>query len=274
MQRCISFVRPGLKQPWLVTHVETIDGEEFIKLSMKDSGFSRFVSGSCRGCKSMKWLDDLRKQRLLETLKLSVDTESIFDTQPTTASARVKQKKECELKLKSGSLPRTVVINMPSVEYNGHVEPARSIKVVSAVDLGTAIQIECSAANLQYVRVAMLASHGDRTRTIRERGSGSVRYIEDRNVFLARRTEGGKYKTKAFTVKKHSGDENITKDKAQRWAANMDDGDDDEADGDDSDAEERDEDECDDDDRRGEERDEGDRHGEEGDEDDQGSSMS
>ena len=229
MKRCIGFSRPGLRPPWY-THVATIEGEEFVKLSLQDTGFNRFVSGSTRGCKTMKWLDDFRKQRFLETLKLSADTESLFD-EPPTAAARARQKRDCELKLKSGSLPATVQVHLPRIEYDGHVEAARSIKVVTAVDVGSCLQIECTDKAMQYVRVAMLASQGARKRTRRVSGTGSVSFLEDRNVFLARRSQNGKIKTKAFKVDDDV--VNIAERKAHRWAAHDESHEDEDANGDD-----------------------------------------
>ena len=217
MQRCIVFNRADLRQPWLVTHSEVIDGVEFVKLSLTDSGFNRFVSGTTKGCKTMKWLDDFRQQRCIETLKRTADASSIFGGPPSKA-ARAKQKKDCMLQLQNGTLPNTISIAVPSVEYDGQYEGARMLKVVTAVDQKACLQVEASAEVLSYVRVAMLASQGSRKRTRRDDHTGCVRFADDTNTFVARRVEGGKVKTRSFKVCDSSHE--VAHECAQRWACN------------------------------------------------------
>ena len=70
MQRCIVFNRADLRQPWLVTHSEVIDGVEFVKLSLTDSGFNRFVSGDHQG------VQDHEMARRLQTATLHRNAEA------------------------------------------------------------------------------------------------------------------------------------------------------------------------------------------------------
>ena len=51
------------RSPWILTAMETVDGTEFVPLSMRDSGFHRFVTGSPTGLRSVKFLDRLKALR-------------------------------------------------------------------------------------------------------------------------------------------------------------------------------------------------------------------
>ena len=209
MHRCIHFKRAGLA-PWIVTHTEVRDGLEFIKLSLADTGFCRFVSGSRTGAKSMRWLDEMKQKRLNATLQHSSESMSLFEG-PPTAAAKLKQKRDAELKLKSGVLPPYLSIEVPTVEFNDMVEPARTLKIVPDVDCNACIRVECAADVISYVRVAMLASDGARKRSRRVNGQGSIARRErgGQVCFVARRIEGGKVATKTFAYN----------DEAAKWAA-------------------------------------------------------
>ena len=48
----------GVKD-WIVTP-ETVDGIDFVEIHMKDSGFSRYVTGTTTGIRGMQFLNELR----------------------------------------------------------------------------------------------------------------------------------------------------------------------------------------------------------------------
>ncbi len=79
---------------WVV-ETQTIDGVYFIELRLQDQGFSRYVTGNCRGMKGMQFLTELRVLRNMAVegaTGCSPDT-TIIDSRPSKYHCAQMQKR-------------------------------------------------------------------------------------------------------------------------------------------------------------------------------------
>lgn len=226
VQRRICISGGGLKLgwPWVVNDTNTVNGIEFVQLSKRDSGFSRFVSGTPTGARAMTWLDTLRAQRTRASLAAATTGESLFGDAPPTKAAKKKQRQNASAVRSKGELPATVVLKMPGFTgVDGNEVGAMDLQVLSDLDLHACASVELKPENLVYVREAMRHSAQEPGRLRAPSDDTGVRWRADRRVWLAKRTdpESGKSVTKSF--KPEVADDEASKeaagDLAKAWAA-------------------------------------------------------
>ena len=206
-----------MSHPWLVSSTETVEGIEFIKLARRDSGFSRFISGKCRGVNGMGWLDVLKGLRTKATIKACCDTDGgLFQSSSRAALKRNRQ--EAKAVEQAGNLPKIVAVEVPAVTYDGNYSSCRVIKVLASLEAHACLQVECSQEVLTHVRLAMLESEASsQKRTRRPKGQGIVRTLSS-GVIKATRNKHNK----SFKVKDEA-ERDDTYERAVRWANGDDD---------------------------------------------------
>lgn len=220
--RRICVIGGGCKsQPWIMHAVENLEGFEFAKLSRRDTGFARFVSGVPKWDRHMMWLDDLRAKRT-EASILTTDVTSaasLFDPLANTA-ARKRRKLEAAEKLARGELPPFVTVMLPSFQgVGGVVVQALEAKVKTDLSVSAVVSIEITAINLEYVRQAMLASQEKEEPKGRAVVNDAVRWRGDRKAWIATREVDGKRISKTFKPKDPEDDDDKArcKEAAKLW---------------------------------------------------------
>ena len=230
IERCIMVHGGGCcqKRPWVITNCELIDGKDFVILTKRDTGFSRFVSGTSYGIRDMTYLNDIRALRTEATLAIGQRGDSLFDDGAPTAAARKKQRRQASDLKDRGELPGSVAIQLPAVSApNGDSAEALELRVKSSLDIGANIAVELTKESMWYIRCAMLASLQPDANKRDKVGCSNVRWRKDRNAFVAKRIDAaGKKEYKTFKVNADADDVDLARadaiDAAKRWTSGED----------------------------------------------------
>ena len=211
----------GCTKPWYIQRVQVVQGHEFLQLQKRDTGFARFVTGDCKGMRHTRFLDTLRRKRTEASL-LCCSEASLFDSIPTKA-ARVQQKRKCVEAKTRGEMPETCMIDLPGFYMEGVGEVSEiTMRVLTSVDMNTAVSVEMTSDNLAYIRNAMRADAEDVVH--RSRASSfckGVRWDGTRKAFMAKRKPDGDRKYKYRTFRPTDPDQELdcaaAQDRAIRW---------------------------------------------------------
>lgn len=212
--RCLSVAGGAHAQPWVITDLEIIGGTEFVPLSVCDSGFNRFVTGSCKGLHGKSgFLVKLRELRTKATIQACCkqEGESLFEQTAAAAKRQRRQSREASCR---GDVPSIVEVVAPKVEYDEAVFEPVTIKMQASLDMHATLRVEVTPAVLEYIKAGILAET-DRARKTKSTAECPVRWREDRSCFFATKTVDGKHMYKTF---RPDGDGDDDKDAALRLA--------------------------------------------------------
>jgi len=159
--RCVSVTGGHAdKTPWVISNFESINGVEYIPLSMRDSGFNRFVAGAgSRGIcgKSGDFLTKLRELRATATHVGKSESDALFTP---TAAAIKKQRLMSREASKRGELPATVEIEAPGFVSDGvQVEPMKLI-VKSSLHVSDMLWVQATGPVLEYIKAGVRSQLG------------------------------------------------------------------------------------------------------------------
>jgi len=204
----------GVKD-WIV-QPETVDGVDFVEVQMKESGFSRFVTGTTRGISGMQFMTELKTMR---------NTASVTGCSPGTDPIDSKMNKYQQNQMKRRNIaehgmPTVVELHMPAIIHGELHVPARIMKLKASSDEGASITVELNEGNMQYIKIAMLAGVTKHTNKPTEPTelTCNVWWRAERNAFVACRScsSTGKQVYKTFKVSAED-DKPSTRDRAVQW---------------------------------------------------------
>jgi hypothetical protein len=214
--RCVSVTGGHAdKTPWVISNFESINGVEYIPLSMRDSGFNRFVAGAgSRGIcgKSGDFLTKLRELRATATHVGKSESDALFTP---TAAAIKKQRLMSREASKRGELPATVEIEAPGFVSDGvQVEPMKLI-VKSSLHVSDMLWVQATGPVLEYIKAGVRSQLGqERVGNTIDHNRG-IRWKKNRCCWFATRKEDGKCVYKTF---RPEGDDETNKQHALRLA--------------------------------------------------------
>ena len=199
--------------PWNVDPT-IVDGRDFVALTTKDRGFLRFLTGNSRHAVT-PWLEHLKQMRTDASLSLAADTNNLFEGTPS-AAARKSQKLDCARRQQLGTLPLTVVIDLPAFQHLA----ARSVRCVTSLDSSAVVHIELTTEALEYAKVAALHWQSAPPTTKRRRsGFANVYWRESRKAWIACKDTKGVKRYKFFKPT-HDNDDDAADEAAEdasRW---------------------------------------------------------
>lgn len=218
ISRCLSVDGGASQQPWVIADVETVDGTEFVQLSVGDSGFNRFVTGTSKGLhRKSGFLSKLRELRTKATIKACCKCEG-EDLFGATAAALKKQRTQSKEVSKRGDTPPVVKVRVPQVEHDGIVIAAFDMQMKSSLDISCSVRVHAIADNLEYVRLGILSEDTSDRAVKQKTDEEHIRWRHDRSCFLATKNVEGTCVTKTF---RPTGDDEASKatalSKAKEW---------------------------------------------------------
>ena len=196
-------------KPWAIHTLTTVDGIDFIALSLCDQQFVHFVVGKdvVAGLHGYTFVNHLRHLRndLIDSLMNSrvveaqSNLENLFGARTKKISGY--RRKQMSKTTSTGTLPLYGELQLPSVSFGTEVAPATTMKILLPRDRRERPVIELSVDTLTYVRIAML-EHGRDDARVRQRlhlsGDPKVFYWEARKCWVGRRKVGGTVRQKNF----------------------------------------------------------------------------
>ena len=211
---------------WVITDSELIDGTDFIKLSRLDTGFCRFVAGTSKAMRDMKFLEMLRWMRTQASMELGKpvqDGEALFDAAEAQSTKNEKRhfKQSTKATHERGELSLTCTVTLPQVETDdGATIASREARVRTCLDPKANVAIELKSDVLDHIRALLLKSEQPTSRKRRKSGEATgVRFRPERKGCLAVRQKDGKTAYKTFRVSAEA--DEIEKaeiaERAQRW---------------------------------------------------------
>eukprot|EP00971_Amphidinium_carterae_P352615 6492675-Amphidinium_carterae.1 len=225
IQRTVQVYRDGLKLPWNIQNVATVDGIECVELNRRDTGLARFICGATK-IADLSWpFEHLRELRNAQLCGGSSEATTGVFQKPLTSYG----KRKLRLRAEGGQMETNfVILHLPEVAHGGESAPALELKVRRVSDLKKACQIELATTNLHYIRLATLAfGRGEPEREKRRRTLSSwsvpqkVTYVSKRKVFQAfRLDEDGKRRYKQFKPQVEENEEEMmrARDLAIAWS--------------------------------------------------------
>lgn len=121
--RHVSVQGGMLQHPWIIKHVETIEGEDFMKLDKSDSGLSRFVFGSYKASAGR-----LYKCAFFETLRNS--RSSFLKAKAggkLDGSCTVWKWKRAKKRSQIETVDKTLTMELPPVSYGDEAVPSTGL---------------------------------------------------------------------------------------------------------------------------------------------------
>ena len=227
IQRVLMIKGGGCKRDgWIIGDVEVIDGVDFITLSKKDHGFSRFVSGSVGGIRDMTFLDTFRRLRSEASLAFASGSnpeESLFDAAPVTnRKARKAKRAEVQDLIDKGDANRTVPVELPEIALDdGFLIPGMTVQCKTAINLQDNVVVALTTEMLTYVRHAMNKSFEAQSRKRSASGEAIGVYWKSQKCgWLATRKSEGKISYKTFRCDKDCNDieKEEVRERAIRWS--------------------------------------------------------
>ena len=209
-------------KPWLVAHIQTIDGMDMISLKKSDPGLTMFVAGKRRGLNT-RFLDKLKAMRTKATFDACND--SVFDVPLSDRRAKAKFKLQCI----SAGIPSIVEVMLPAAAGFA----PQKIKVEASLDVRKTLSVELKGSVLDHIGELMRNSEPEDTPVhARPRRGKGVQWVAGRRVFIATRTREGQPKRMKTFRPEDDGDEELAKDdamhRAVEWASRAEDTSDDE----------------------------------------------
>lgn len=189
VKRSLAISGGALKRQWHVDGIQIIDGIEFIELSSRDRGFVAFVTGKTTDERCSKYLAELRSLRTEATFKSMLQeeqgaAEALFGEAPAGAETRrslKRQRASGHAARERGDLPNVVAITAP--------HGAGNINVLPAIDRGSNVWVEATAATLSKIRDAVLSLQIDGNEEEKITTPKHVWWRSDRQCFVARSSD-------------------------------------------------------------------------------------
>ena len=154
---------PGTRNVWLIndSDIEKVDDMEFIHIS-KDNQFHKFVSKTAN-LRDASFLDELKKKRN-QAMVFSVEEPTVFGSDKRTCSAWRRRQLNAKLRDNSEDIPDVVEVDLPQVEFEGEVAAATKMKLrtPNTPNMASGVKVELTPSNVHYIRIAMLASIGNK----------------------------------------------------------------------------------------------------------------
>ena len=209
----------GVKD-WIVTP-ETVDGIDFIEIQMKDSGFSRYVTGTTTGIRGMQFLNELRVMRTTaSTAGCSPTTEAI-----ASISSKYHQNMQKRRNIAEHGMPIVIDVHLPAVTHGALHLPAHTMKLKASIDQGAPIAVELNEGNMQYLKLAMLAGVAKLPTTKPSeptKSASNVHWRAERNAKVVCRSCSSTGKTMYKTFKVAAEDDKISiRDLAVQWVSEV-----------------------------------------------------
>ena len=205
IKRIVSVSTSDSQVGWNIDSVTCVDGIEFVALAKSNYGFTKWVceNGFTRKeFNQMHFLSELARRRTDATINAcSAEVSSdLFDDIAQAKPSAKKAKTIVQRQVAAGALPTMVQLQLPTFETSGgEIVPETDVRVISSIDIRSAVFIELSAPALLYVREAMRKS--TRPSIDRQaRCSDGVAWRADRKAWKAARTEFGTRDVKHFKV--------------------------------------------------------------------------
>ena len=142
--REIAISVDGSPIPWRLSSSTTVDGIEFIQLSTRDYGFSRFLEGTSTALRTANVCKQLQELCVTATVAAMGDAgaDEIFDA-PTTDQAKKKAKMDAIEKKRFGGMPSTVDVKL---------NDDSTLKMIASLDARCNPFIELSATALETLK--------------------------------------------------------------------------------------------------------------------------
>lgn len=205
---------------WHVKDLTVVNNIEFIKLSHKDTGFTRFISDRTK-IPERVWLQHLRRLRNKAMVGASAPsaTESLFGEVTLSRWHKVKLREKYDV-----AVDDIIEVELPAVvgQASGVVKAAAmQVKMLGVTSFKKDAQVELSAVVLNYVWQACNHCDAQNPEAKKRRrpdvvgGKYKCRWMASRGGFVATRSPDDA--TKIFRVG-DDGDKFRAKEKAIRWA--------------------------------------------------------
>ena len=144
-------------EPWVITDFILLEGHPYWLVKPRSTALSRFVTSTAHGLRNMRspWFNEIRIMRNQERVKRLLHGASapLFVAASSKAKARRELQQAKGMQEPSASYP----LALPSVEFNGVVVGPIVMNVKNTSDFNEHVSIELCEANLEYLRVAVLA---------------------------------------------------------------------------------------------------------------------
>jgi hypothetical protein len=205
----------GVKD-WIV-EPETVDGIDFVEIRMKDSGFSRYVTGTTTGIWGMQFLNELRVMRTAASATGCSPTTEIIASIPSKYHQNIQRRRS----IAEHGMPNVIDVHLPAVTHCELHMPAHTMKLKASTDQGAPIAVELNEGNMHYLKLAMLAgvTKPPTNKPSEPTESASkVWWRAERNAYVACRSCSSTRKTLYNTFKVAADDDKIsTRDLAVQW---------------------------------------------------------
>ena len=186
------------KRPWYIDdELDTINGGDFIRLDKNNVSFCRFVCGNQKGLRDMDYLDELKALRYKAVGRAMHQGAccSLFGPVQGNAPGRNKRRRT----EREDPEPKTIEVELPEFAYDG-VEVNKITMVMKwETAKASALTIEVTAENLNYIRHALLAGSRVDKRRARPEFDGVpklARWIPSLGGYRAQRVVGDKIVTR------------------------------------------------------------------------------
>ena len=187
--------------PWNVC-LESVGGVEFVELSKRDYGFSRFVTGTNRDLQKLPLFNTLKYLRTAACQKVAFPADEDNALFEATAQPKKKQRKGDIVK---DDMPPWVNVKLPGFcTDEGEEIPELSVKFVFTLDAAAAPKVEFTQRTLAFIRLALLASKEDDHDSSPTQNAKGLYWKAFRGTCGAwvavRKEDSGKQKCKQFKV--------------------------------------------------------------------------
>ena len=230
IQRVLMIKGGGCKRDgWVISDRQVIDSVDFITLTRRDPGFSRFVSGVVNGIRDMTFLDTFRRLRTQASLELASPNqpEEVLFEAAASKNRKAQRAKRTEVQelMDKGEANKTVPVELPSIDLeDGTHIPGITVTCKTCINIQENVTVELSTEMLTYVKHAMEHSLQPQSR---KRSSScdtvGLYWRAQKSSYLATRKENDKVHYKTFKCSKDCTDVEKAeiREKAMRWVNGM-----------------------------------------------------
>ena len=220
ISRCILITDDESGQQWVVNDHECIGGTDFIKIEKKNPSLGKFVTGKAHGLRTAgNWIAELKRKRteaLLEHASSANASSSLFVGECGRYDRRVKawqRKRVLASRMSTGELPPTIVVDLPAFEHAGRIVPAQTMRLKSTNLTHECVMVELSAANIEYIKCALLEDAG------KKECRSPLEWCESSQGWFVSIFSNGKRSRRLFKADAGSSDE--AKQKAERFLSEI-----------------------------------------------------
>lgn len=194
--RAICIQWQGLSTPWLIRDFVTKEDRDFIPLYKRDSGLAKFVTGTsyAHPLRDYVWLKELVQRRDAAAFP-NVQKEGAFGNKISQYRLRLDAKKrKMDPSNEVDQSSPTVDVSLPHIHHEGKDYGPITMRMIRPTTRGQRSMVECSAENLEYVKVAILEAgkleNASSRKTPIKSGIDGIKWASCRKAWRVTRADG------------------------------------------------------------------------------------